>query len=324
MSYKSYGQAINDAHALLLERDKRFFVMGQGVDSPWFVGKTIIGLTKRFGYERIIDTPICEAAMTGAAIGAAMAGMRPVVFYPRMDFMYLALDQIVNHCSNWSYMFNGKVNVPMIIRGIVNRGGEQSTQHSQSPISLYAHIPGLKVVCPATAYDAKGLFISAYEDDGPVIFIDDHWLYDNVGEVPDEYYTVSIGKAKVVKQGKDVTVIALSYLVPEALKAASELKNKGVRVEVIDIRSVKPLDVDTIIESVLKTGLAVVACGDWEFCGLAAYISSIIYQKLFKLLKREIVQIAFPNIHIPASTPLEKAFFPKAQEIIKAVDTVIK
>ena len=324
MSHKSYGQAINDAHALLLERDKKFFIIGQGVDSPWFVGQTTIGLVERFGCERVIDTPICEAAMTGAAIGAAMAGMRPVVFYPRMDFMYLALDQIVNHCSNWNYMFNGKVNVPVIIRGIINRGGEQSTQHSQSPISLYAHIPGLKVVCPATAYDAKGLFMSAYEDDNPVIFIEDRWLYGSVNEVPDEYYTIPIGKANVVKKGEDITIIALSYLVPEAVKAADDLTSRGVNVEVIDIRSVKPLDEGTIIESVLKTRRAIVACGDWEFCGLAAYISSIIYQKLFRILKREIVQIAFPNIHIPASTPLEKAFFPKAQEIVKAIDNAMK
>ena len=155
----SYGEAINDAHRLALQKDEKCFVIGQGVNNPWFVGKTTTGLMDEFGPRRIMDSPVSEAAMTGACIGAAMAGMHPIVFHPRMDFMYLALDQIINHCASWNYMFAGKVNVPVVIRGIVNRGGEQGPQHSQSPFGIYANVPGLKVVTPATPYDAKGLLL---------------------------------------------------------------------------------------------------------------------------------------------------------------------
>lgn len=323
MAVINYGQAINDGHRYLLENDERVFLMGQGVDSPWFVGNTTTGLIEEFGETRVIDPPISEAAMTGSAIGAAMVGMRPIVFHPRMDFMYLALDQIVNHCANWNYMFNGQVNVPVVIRGIVNRGGEQSTQHSQSPLSTYAHIPGIKVVAPATPRDAKGLLIAASEDNNPVIYIDDRWLYDLEEEVPEGHYTETIGKIRVAREGTDVTIVAVSYMVREALKAAKKLESEGVSVNVVDIRTIKPMDEDGIIRECEKTGRVVVACGDWECCGLAAYISSRIYERLFGRLKNPIEQIAFENIPTPASTPLETAFFKWDTDIAEGIRRVL-
>ncbi|MDQ1327896.1 MAG: acetoin:2,6-dichlorophenolindophenol oxidoreductase subunit beta [Candidatus Poribacteria bacterium] len=189
----SYAQAINEAFHQMMEKDDSVFVIGIGVESPWYVGKTMDGLDKIFGSDRVIDPPVSEEGITGAAVGAAIAGMRPIMIHPRMDFMLLAMNQIINHAASWYYMFGGKVNVPLTIRSIINRGGEQASQHSKSLQSMLMHIPGLKVVMPSTAYDAKGLLIASVEDNNPVVYIDDRWLYDQEDEVPDEPYTVPIG-----------------------------------------------------------------------------------------------------------------------------------
>jgi pyruvate dehydrogenase E1 component beta subunit len=250
-----------------------------------------------------------------------MAGMKPIVYSQRMDFMYLALDQIINECAAWQTMFNGKVQTPIVFRGMVERGA--GSQHSQSPVSLYAHIPGLKVVCPATPYDAKGLLIAAVNDPGPVMFIDDVELYHTSSEVPQGIYEVPIGKANVVKEGDDITIIALSYLVPEAVKAAKMLKTGGYNAEVIDLRSIKPLDTDLLISHVLKTGKALVAVCDWEYCGLDSYIASILYEKCFNFLKSPIGLVSFPDKHVSASEILEKNYYPRAEDIKnKAIEIV--
>lgn len=316
MSIKSYAIAINEAHRQLLANDDRVFVIGQGVESPWCVGTTTLGLVELFGTNRVIDTPISEAAVTGSAIGAAMAGMRPIVFHPRMDFMYLTLDQIINHCASWYYMFGGKVNVPVTIRGIVNRGNEQAAQHSQSPFSMYCHIPGLKVVAPASAYDAKGLLVAAVRDDNPVLYIDDRWLYAEEEEVPDELYETPIGQGKICRVGNDVTIVAISYLVKEAMKAAEVLANEGISVEVIDPRTLKPLDIDLIIQSVCKTGRLLVADPDWPICSISEHIAFEVSTKLFSIIKEPIRRINFADSPVPASTPLEKAYFPTSIDII--------
>ena len=323
MSIKSYAKAINEAHEQLLCDDERVFVIGQGVESPWCVGTTTLGLVNKFSSDRVIDTPISEAGVTGAAIGAAMAGMRPIVFHPRMDFMYLAMDQIINHCAHWYYMFGGQVNVPVTIRGIVNRGNEQATQHSQSPYSMYAHVPGLKVVCPASPYEAKGLLVAAVRDDNPVLYIDDRWLYALEEEVPDEIYEVPIGKGKICREGTDVTIVAISYLVQKALIAAECIGSEGIDVEVIDPRTLKPLDIDLIIDSVIKTGRLVVADADWPYCSFAEHVATLVYNELFSTLKAPIKCINFPDTPIPASTPLEKAFFPDYNDIVRAVLDVV-
>lgn len=323
MTVKSYAEAINEAHQQLLAVDDRVFVIGQGVDSPWCVGTSTLGLVGKFGSERVIDTPISEAVVTGAAVGAAMAGMRPIVFHPRMDFMYLAMDQIINHCAHWYYMFGGKVNVPVTIRGIINRGNEQAAQHSQSPFAMYAHIPGLKVVCPASPYEAKGLLIAAVRDDNPVLYCDDRWLYEIKEEIPDEIYEVPLGKGKICREGSDVTIVAVSYLVQEAIKAADLLSDEGISIEVIDPRTLKPLDIDIIMKSIEKTGRLVIANPDWPCCSFSEHVVSMILKTNFNILKSSVQYVNFPDSAIPASTVLEKAFFPNYNDIINSVKKIM-
>ncbi len=209
----SYAQALNEALHQKIAADSRVFLIGQGVTSPWYVGSTTVGLVDRFGQERIIDTPVSENGVTGVAIGAALAGMRPILLFPRMDFMYYAMDQIADHAANWHYMFGGQLSVPLTIWAIINRGGEQAAQHSQALQAVFTHLPGLKVVMPSTPYDAKGLLLASIEDDNPVVFIDERWLYDDVGEVREEMYSVPIGQGEVRLQGRDITIAASSYMV---------------------------------------------------------------------------------------------------------------
>ena len=209
----SYARAINEAFHQVMERDECVFVMGQGVNNPWYVGTTAEGLDSRFGNKRVIDPPISENGMNGVLIGAALAGMRPIAIHPRLDFLITGLEQLVNQAANWSYVFNGQVACPIVVRGIINRGGEQGAQHSQAIHAFLMHVPGLKVVMPATPYDAKGLLIAAVEDNNPVIYIDDRWLYEEIGDVPEEPYSVPIGRAAIAAKGKDVTIVAVSYMV---------------------------------------------------------------------------------------------------------------
>lgn len=319
----SYGDAINEAHRMALIRDPNCFVIGQGVNNPWFVGRTTVGLMEEFGPERIMDSPISEAAMTGACIGAAMAGAHPIAFHPRMDFMYLTLDQVVNHCASWNYMFDGKVNVPVVIRGIVNRGGEQGAQHSQSPFGIYANIPGLKVVTPATAKDAKGLLLAAVNDPDPVIYIDDRWLYEAEDEVPEEYYETPIGKANVLQKGSDVSIVAASCMVQEAVKAAEALEKEGISCEVVDLRTLKPLDLEAIIKSVEKTGRAVVSIAEWGYASVAASVVKGIYDEMFGRLKAPVQMVTLPDCPAPASRSLEEAYYIDAEDIESAVRRAI-
>src|SRR5580704_5665035 len=207
MRILNYAEAIREAHAQILASDPRAFVIGQGLWSPWYAGGSLEGLDREFSRDRMLDSPVSENAVTGLAIGAALAGMRPIVFHPRMDFMLLAVDPIVNQAANWSYMFRGAVSVPVVIRAVINRGGEQGAQHSQALHAMFMHVPGLKVVMPATPYDAKGLLMAAMADPDPVLYVDDRWLYSDVGNVPEEIYRVPIGRAAVRRQGRDLTLI---------------------------------------------------------------------------------------------------------------------
>src|SRR3989337_2964366 len=230
----TYAQAIREGHAQLLRSDPRVFLLGQGLWSPWYAGTSLKDIDKEFGRDRVLDSPVSENATTGAAIGAAMAGLRPIVFHPRMDFMLLAVDPIVNQAANWAYMFGGQVHVPVVIRVAINRGGEQAAQHSQALQAMFMHVPGLKVVMPGTPYAAKGLLIAALADGNPVMYIDDRWLYDDEGHVPEEMYRVPIGHAAVRRPGRDVTVVATSYMVGQAARAAQVLEADGIDVELID------------------------------------------------------------------------------------------
>lgn len=298
--------------------------MGQGVKSPWYVGNTARGLLERFGPSRVIDTPVSENAVTGAAVGAAIAGMRPVVVHPRMDFMMYALDPIANEAANWRYMSGGTMGVPVVIWGIINRGGEQAAQHSQALHATYAHFPGLKVVMPSTPRDAKGLMISAIEDPDPVVFIDDRWLYSEEENVPGGIFRVPIGKAAVRRRGKDVTIAAVSYMVREALRAAEELKKKyGVSAEVIDVRTVKPLDKKTILSSTAKTGRLVVADAGWRSFGLAAEIMASVAESGIRL-KTPPRRVAIDDVPAPAAATLEKIYYPSSKNIVSAAFAAVK
>jgi pyruvate/2-oxoglutarate/acetoin dehydrogenase E1 component len=315
--------AINEALHQMMASDDTVFLIGQGVKSPWYVGNTAQGLLKRFGERRVIDTPVSENAVTGAAVGAALAGMRPVVVHPRMDFMLYAMDPIINEAANWYYMNGGKASVPVVIWGIINRGGEQAAQHSQALHATFAHIPGLKVVMPSTAYDAKGLMIAAIKDPNPVIFVDDRWLYQSEDAVPEEIYEVPIGKGVIRKEGTDVTLVAASYMAQESLKAAQELTREKIEVEAIDLRTVKPIDWPLVGESVKKTGRLVIADGGWRTCGLAAEIAALVSETGLEYLKAPIKRVTLPDIPAPASSTLEKAYYPTAETICQAIREVL-
>ena len=317
----TYAEAINETLGQLIEDDERVILMGQGVNSPWYVGTTTKGLLDRFGEQRLIDTPVSENAVTGIAVGSAIAGMRPILEHPRMDFMYLAMDQIANHAANWHFMFGGRVSIPLTIWGIINRGGEQAAQHSQALQSLFTHIPGLKVVMPSTPHDAKGLLVACVRDENPVLFVDDRWLYETEGEVPETLFTVPIGEAAVRREGKDVTVIATSYMVHVAIKAAEAVAGE-LSVEVIDLRSLKPVDKETLFESVRKTGRAVVADASWKTCGVSAEISALISENLFDSLRAPIRRVALPDAPAPASTVLEQAYYPDEESVISAIKEI--
>jgi pyruvate dehydrogenase E1 component beta subunit len=319
-----YSLAINEALHLMMEEDESVFLLGQGVKSPWYVGDTCEGLLERFGPERVIDTPVSENAVTGAAVGAAIAGMRPVVVHPRMDFMFYAFDPIVNEAANWHYMSGGKSSVPVVFWGIINRGGEQAAQHSQALHAMFAHVPGLKVVMPSTPSDAKGLMIAAIKDNNPVVFVDDRWLYGQTGSVPEGPHEVEIGRAKIRRRGSDVTVAAISYMALEAMKAAGQLKKEGLDIEVVDLRSVKPLDKKLLLQSVKKTGRLVVADGGWRSFGAAAEIAATVMEGAFERLKAPVLRVTLPDIPAPASRVMERAYYMTSEDIVNAVKTVMK
>ncbi|MFC1942401.1 alpha-ketoacid dehydrogenase subunit beta [Chloroflexota bacterium] len=320
----TYVQAINEALHQTAAADESVFLIGQGVTSPWYVGASTVGLIDRFGPKRVIDTPVSENGITGAAVGAALAGMRPIVVHPRMDFMYYAMDPIANQAANWYYMFGGQISVPLTIWAIINRGGEQAAQHSQSLQAMFTHIPGLKVVMPSTPYEAKGLLIASIMDDNPVVFIDERWLYNELGEVPEEMYSIPLGQGIIRREGRDATLVATSYMVTEAMKAAASLADEGIDVEVIDPRSLKPLDESLLLESVKKTGRLVIADAAWKTCGFAAELSALIAEKAFTHLKSPIIRVTLPDAPAPASRTLEKAYYPDADNITSAIKQVLR
>jgi Pyruvate/2-oxoglutarate dehydrogenase complex, dehydrogenase (E1) component, eukaryotic type, beta subunit len=319
-----YSLAINEALHQMMADDPSVFLIGQGTKSPWYVGNTAQGLLERFGESRVIDTPVSENAMTGAAVGAAIAGMRPVVVHPRMDFMFYAFDPIVNEAANWYYMNGGKASVPVVFWGIINRGGEQAAQHSQTLHATFAHFPGLKVVMPSTPYDAKGLMIAAIKDPNPVVFIDDRLLYRVEDIVPEEIYEVEIGKGVIRREGKDVTLVAVSFMAHESVQAAAELAKQGIDVEVIDLRSVKPIDAALIVKSVMKTGRLVVADGGWKSFGLSAEVAAIASEQAFAFLKAPVKRLALPDCPAPASSVLEKEYYKSSRDIVETVKQVMK
>ena len=317
----SYREALREALFQALKRDSRVFIMGEGVDDSAGVFGSTIGLPKEFA-GRVLDTPIAENGLTGFAVGAALAGMRPVLIHMRMDFLPLSFDQIINHAAKLCYMSGGKTHVPLVIRAIIGRGWGSAAQHSQALQALFMHMPGIKVVMPASAYDAKGLLLSSIADENPVIFIEHRWLYDTKNCVPQKEYLIPLGKGIIRRPGKDVTVVAISLMVNEALEAAKELKKEGIDVEIIDPRSLKPLDKEIIVASVKKTGRLVIADLGWRSAGIAEIILGGIHNKINKYLKADVEIVALPDTPTPSCQQLEKVFYKGAQDIIKVVKKV--
>ncbi len=320
----TYVQALREAQEQLLASDGRVFIMGEGVDDSGAVFGSTLGLVEKFGPERVMDIPIAENGLTGVAVAAAAAGMRPIFVHQRMDFLPMCMDQIVNHAAKWFYMSGGSVNVPLVIRSIIGRGWGSAAQHSQALHALFMHIPGLKIAMPSTPYDAKGLLIAAVEDGNPVMFIEHRWIYNSVGYVPEERYTVPFGQGIVRKEGHDVTVVALSQMVYEVTKAAQELEAEGISVEVIDPRTLKPLDNELIFNSVKKTGRMVIADVACKTGGVGAEIACRVVENDVSLLKAPVRRINFADTPTPASPVLEDAYYPSTYTIKETIKELLR
>lgn len=310
-----FNQAILEGTSQLLEADPAVYIMGLGVPDPKGTFGTTTGLQEKFGEERVMDMPTSENGMTGVAIGTAIRGMRPILTHQRVDFFLLALDQLINNAAKWHYMFGNQMTAPLVIRLVMGRGWGQGPQHSQSLQSLFAHIPGLKVVMPSTPYDAKGLLVSAVKDNNPVVYLEHRWLHNTHGPVPEEIYDIPIGKARVIQEGSDITIAACSHMTLEARKAIQLLSEEGISAELIDIRSIKPLDTETIIKSVRKTGRLLVADPDWKFCGFASEVIASISEGAFNDLKAPPARLTYPDRHSPTSWALSNHYYPSYRMI---------
>lgn len=322
----SYADAIREGFEYAMEQDPKCFAIGQGLWSPWYVGNSMRDLDKKFGKDRVIDTPVSELATTGAAVGAALNGYRPIVIHPRMDFMVLAADQIVNQAAKWRHMLGGKVSPTVTIRGIVNRGGEQGAQHSQALHSWYAHIPGLRVLMPATATDARDMLIAAAQSPDPVMYIDDRWCYESQDDLapPTDVDIASI-RPVVRRAGNDVTIAAASYSVLLALEAAELLAKDGIECEVIDIRQLNPLDPELIVQSASRTGRFVAVDGGWSTCGLAGELMARVAENVDpSRLKAPLARVTLPDAPAPTSAPLEKAYYPTAETVQACVQKLLR
>jgi pyruvate/2-oxoglutarate/acetoin dehydrogenase E1 component len=317
-----YLMALNEALQQEMERDPTIFVAGEDVGQHPPFGITM-GLLPKFGPQRVVDTPISESAILGLAVGAAAAGLRPVVEIMFMDFLFVAFDQVINQMAKMRYMFGGKAKLPIVVRCPCGGGYQLAAQHSQSLEAMLCHIPGLKVVMPATPYDAKGLLTAAIRDNNPVFCLEHKKCYTLPGDVPQEQYEVPLGVAEVKRPGGDVTIVATSYMVHEALKAAEELAQRGIEAEVIDPRTLLPLDMDTILTSARKTHRVVIVHEAVKFCGVGAEIAAQIAEAAFDALEAPPVRVAAPFSPVPFSAPLEEAYLPNAQKIIDAVSSVM-
>lgn len=320
----SYPESIREAFSQALENDPATYLMGQGVDDPSGMFGTTIGLQQRFGLDRIFDTPLSENGLMGIAIGSAITGMRPIYLHNRPDFLLLAMDQIVNHASKWRYMFGGHGKVPIVVWTVIGRGWGSAAQHSQALQGLFMHIPGLRLVMPSTPYDAKGLLLESIADDNPVIFLEHRWLFKRRGYVPEKMYRLPFGKGAIRRNGKDVTIAGVSQMIIEAEVAAEELAKEGIDVEVLDFRTLKPLDTDLLMESVGRTGRLVLVDNGWKYGGITAEIAAIAVEEGFDLLRAPVRRVACHNVPTPAGYTLEAAFYPGVKEIKEAIHDVLK
>jgi len=319
----TYADALREALREEMLRDSRVVLMGEEIGVFEGVYKVTRGLLKEFGPERVRDTPISEAAIAGAAIGAALAGLKPVAEIMYMDFLPICLDQIATQAAKMHFMSGGKLKVPMVLRTQYSLGRVHGAQHSQFFPSWLFQVPGLKVVLPSTPYDAKGLLKAAIRDEDPVVFIESGVLYRARGVVPDGEYVIPLGQCDIKKKGDDITIVAVSRVVNEALAAAAKLDEQGATAEVIDPRTIQPLDLATILESVRKTGRLIIASDDVKSGGIGSEIAARVVEEAFDSLDAPILRVASPDTPIPFSPPLEQAYMPNAQKIIEAAKKLI-
>lgn len=328
MPKKSYREAINEAITLEMERDPDVILIGEdvaggaggtGVDDAYggVLGVTR-GLVGRFGRERVIDTPITESAIVGAAAGAAVTGLRPIAELMFVDFLGVCFDQIYNQAAKFRYMFGGKAETPLVIRSMIGAGMSAAAQHSQCLHPIFTHIPGLKVAMPANAYDAKGLLIKAIRDNDPVIFLEHKALYDTTAEVPDEAYTIPFGEANFLSEGDDLTVVAFSSMAPRAMSALSDLEREGVSFDLIDPRTTSPLDEEAIIESVSRTGRLICVDEAYPRCSLASDVAALVACNAQAALKAPVKLVTAPHTPVPFAPSLEAAFVPSEDKILGA------
>lgn len=313
-----YVQAINEGLAQAMAEDPRVYVMGLGVPGPTGIFGSTSGLLERFGHDRVLDMPSSEGGMTGIALGSTIAGYRPVLVHMRVDFAVLAMDQMVNQVAKWHFMYGGEMRAPMVFRMIIGRGWGQGPQHSQSLQAWFAHVPGFRVVMPTTPYDAKGMLIAAIRDDAPVVIFEHRWLYNISGDVPEEAYASPLSGGCVMREGKDVTVAATSYMVLEALRAAEMLQGVGISVEVVDIRALAPLSPDVVVASVRKTGALLTAdTGTVAFGAGSEMVAAVLEAGV--TLKHPPRRIGLPFAPSPTSPSLAEEFFPRASTIAAAI-----
>ncbi len=321
----NYGTAILAAFEYLLDKYPEVFVIGQGLWSPWYVGNTMTNLDKKYGEDRIIDTPVSESASTGVAVGASLAGMKPIVVHPRMDFMLYAMDAIVNQAAKWSHMVGGQASPGLTIRSIINRGGEQGAQHSQSLHAWFAHVPGLRVVMPATVADARDLLIASVLCPSPVMFIDDRWLYDLEEELPQvNELDLASERPKCLAQGTDLTIVASGYSTRLAMDAVKEISSLGISADIIDLRVLNPLHPEMIVESVAKTRRMLVIDGGWSTCGMAGeLIASVIERTPPNTLLAPPQRLTLPSTPAPTSPKLEKIYYVSTEQVVSKVKELL-
>lgn len=316
----NYGTAMLAAFEYLLNKYPEVFVIGQGLWSPWYVGNSMTDLDKKFGTTRIIDTPVSEAACTGAAVGASLAGMRPIVVHPRMDFMLYAMDAIVNQAAKWSHMTGGQAHPRVTIRAIINRGGEQGPQHSQALHAWFAHIPGLRVVMPATVKDARDLLIASVLCDDPVMYIDDRWLYDETDDLePIVELDLSTLGPQLLMEGSELTIVGSGYATKLALEAANTIKAHGISAEVIDLRVLNPFDPSLIVSSVRKTKRLLVVDGGWRTAGFSAEVIASVCEFVEpNCFIKAPVRITLPDVPAPTSRVLENIYYTQCNDLVAA------
>jgi pyruvate dehydrogenase E1 component beta subunit len=320
----SYADAINEALRQAMQVDERVVLLGEDIGCYGGIFQVTKGLLEEFGPERVVDTPISEAGFVGACVGAALTGMRPIAEIMFIDFTTACMDMIFNQMAKMHYMFGGQGRVPMVLRVNVGAGRCAAAQHSQSFHSIFMHMPGLYVAAPSTPYDAKGLMLESIRNDNPVIFVEHKKLYVEKGPVPEEQYTIPFGQADIKRQGRDITIVATHAMVGRSLKAAEDLAKDGIEVEIVDLRTLTPLDKKTIFDSIKKTGRLLVADEDYKTCSVASEIAALAAEEIIYDLKAPVARVCSPDTPVPFSPPLEQAYIPEVKDIVPAVQRLMR